>query len=951
MLRLGCALVVLSAVAALAPPAQSAALESTPESVGPQAVRLVANALFEDVSESSTHYSNIEALARLGVFEGTDCGPNQFCPTEPIPRWVMAVWLVRVLDGVDPSAGLSRFTDLPAGSWWAPHVERLAELGVTVGCSTEPLRFCPHDSVTRAQMASFLTRAFGLPPGPVPGAGFVDVAASNTHYANINAIAAAGVTAGCATGPPRYCPQAATTRAQMATFLNRALSGRVNQVDDAILPVTAHQIAAARVAPRKGIFNIPVYLCGEPGRFSQSDLISEVQRLQDEVTPFFSKESSGELTLNFTVGTVVAPSDIAWNTATLKYLWSLAKGREDNNPCGIKARAHAQTSEILVLMDIDPGGTWGYAYYGGGPAFSVTDDWLSAQWFLYTVVHELGHSLLNLCHPHQTSRRSDRYHGECRLSEVVHGNSYSPDDFQFYHDEYIYDPYDASVMSYKFTYSQSERNSYRLRDDFISCRQQYVKQYDVTGCRGAEILDPNYTAEPPKPTGEKPGAPTDLDAAGRDEAIFVKWSPPFDDGGSPLTGYLIAFSYTDSDGAMFSFEASTSNHSYSVGGVMNGITYAITVRAENEIGIGEPATIYITPLEEQPTGTYPGPVTDLRARAGDHQITLHWSPPIDDGGSPITGYYVTYSEADSGVYFRWLHEGTMTTATITGLNPGVEYEIEVTARNINGHSDPSYVRATTSGGRTEPPDPTSCTITGTSGSDVLQGTPGNDVICARSGSDIIYGLGGDDTIYADSGSDTVYGGPGNDVIYGDSGSDILDGGSGNDILNGGSGNDILNGGDGNDTLDGGSGNDILNGGDGNDTLDGGSGNNVLNHGDEDIPNRQVRMLLGDQARNQPGCEGDACYFLEIMIDGFQSGSHYVECWSETGLFFEGQVVFSATQWPDTLTAGPCWYGIEGHRVWVTVDGIQSEVAIFPADIEPLNPICTDFDGNIVDCGI
>jgi len=31
-------------------------------------------------------------------------------------------------------------------------------MGVTKGCSAEPLRYCPDSQVTRAQMASFLAR-------------------------------------------------------------------------------------------------------------------------------------------------------------------------------------------------------------------------------------------------------------------------------------------------------------------------------------------------------------------------------------------------------------------------------------------------------------------------------------------------------------------------------------------------------------------------------------------------------------------------------------------------------------------------------------------------------------------------------------------------------------------------------------------------------------------------
>ena len=51
----------------------------------------------------SVHADNVEALYRDGVFKRTECGPRQFCHEEPVKRWEAAVWLVRVLDGKDPS--------------------------------------------------------------------------------------------------------------------------------------------------------------------------------------------------------------------------------------------------------------------------------------------------------------------------------------------------------------------------------------------------------------------------------------------------------------------------------------------------------------------------------------------------------------------------------------------------------------------------------------------------------------------------------------------------------------------------------------------------------------------------------------------------------------------------------------------------------------------------------
>ena len=192
---------------------------------------------YSDIADAGGHRQNVEALQERGILEGTECDPGEFCPTEPIQRWVMAVWLVRAVDDAEPDpAGSSRFSDVDAGEWWLPYVERLADLEITVGCAVEPARYCPTDPVTRQQMASFLVKAFHLEPAPMaslqvrasplaptPVNRFIDVSEGNSHLAAINVLAAAGITAGCGREPARFCPGDATTRAQMATFLARAL--------------------------------------------------------------------------------------------------------------------------------------------------------------------------------------------------------------------------------------------------------------------------------------------------------------------------------------------------------------------------------------------------------------------------------------------------------------------------------------------------------------------------------------------------------------------------------------------------------------------------------------------------------------------------------------------------------------------------------------------------------
>ena len=183
--------------------------------------------MFADVPVDAYYHQPVASLAEMGVFEGTECAEG-FCPAQPLLRREMAVWLVRALREENLSDNESRFADVESGDGQTPYIERMADLEITAGCKSDPPRFCPDSPVNRGQMASFLTRALDLPPA-LP-AGFADVdSEENVHADNINRLYAAKVTVGCRSEPLRFCPSWSVTRAQMATFIYRALQWRADK--------------------------------------------------------------------------------------------------------------------------------------------------------------------------------------------------------------------------------------------------------------------------------------------------------------------------------------------------------------------------------------------------------------------------------------------------------------------------------------------------------------------------------------------------------------------------------------------------------------------------------------------------------------------------------------------------------------------------------------------------
>ncbi len=116
--------------------------------------------MFEDVPVTSPFCAWVEELARRGVTSG--CGGGNFCPTEPVRRDQMAVFVLRTLDpALDPPAcGTPMFGDVPASNPFCKYIEELARRGVVSGCGGG--NYCPTNPVTRGQMSVFLTLTFGL---------------------------------------------------------------------------------------------------------------------------------------------------------------------------------------------------------------------------------------------------------------------------------------------------------------------------------------------------------------------------------------------------------------------------------------------------------------------------------------------------------------------------------------------------------------------------------------------------------------------------------------------------------------------------------------------------------------------------------------------------------------------------------------------------------------------
>jgi len=121
--------------------------------------------VFADVPLSYWAVNWIEKLFADSITSGCGTNPLIYCPDNPVTRSQMAVFLLRAKHGAAhvPPAAAGIFTDVPASYWAAKWIEQLYAEGITTGCLTSPLLYCPEDSVTRAEMAVFLVQMFNLP--------------------------------------------------------------------------------------------------------------------------------------------------------------------------------------------------------------------------------------------------------------------------------------------------------------------------------------------------------------------------------------------------------------------------------------------------------------------------------------------------------------------------------------------------------------------------------------------------------------------------------------------------------------------------------------------------------------------------------------------------------------------------------------------------------------------
>jgi len=169
----------------------------------------------------------------------------------------------------------------------------------------------------------------------------------------------------------------------------------------------------------------------------------------------------------------------------------------------------------------------------------------------------------------------------------------------------------------------------------------------------------------------------------------LSWKQPQNDGGSPITGYIIEAKERESE---FWSELGTINHkdlNFTAARLKLGKFYSYRVFATNSYGTSDP--VETEEFEAKYPFTVPdAPINCMISDVTAKKCSITFGAPFFDGGSPITGYFVERRDTSTNKWFR-LNRELMPQLNFecNDLIEGTEYEFRITAENLAGTGLPS----------------------------------------------------------------------------------------------------------------------------------------------------------------------------------------------------------------------------------------------------------------------
>ena len=210
--------------------------------------------------------------------------------------------------------------------------------------------------------------------------------------------------------------------------------------------------------------------------------------------------------------------------------------------------------------------------------------------------------------------------------------------------------------------------------DEVGNNARGLSNQSVTNTTGAPNTDPEITS------------PSSFDVP-ENQSVARRLAARDTDPGDEVTGWEIA---GGADQSQFSIASDTGELSFREAPDFEAPgdnEYVVTVEVKSGAGAREleaekTFTISVTDEREPPE------VPEAPAISGEtaDSLEVSWTEP-DNTGPTITDYDVQYREKGTGGFADGGHEGPGLSLTLSDLNPGTAYEVQVKARNDEGTSD------------------------------------------------------------------------------------------------------------------------------------------------------------------------------------------------------------------------------------------------------------------------
>ncbi|XP_055359313.1 myomesin-3 isoform X2 [Betta splendens] len=255
------------------------------------------------------------------------------------------------------------------------------------------------------------------------------------------------------------------------------------------------------------------------------------------------------------------------------------------------------------------------------------------------------------------------------------------------------------VLGYYLYYSETGKQDWKTvnnkpftRTSFtvhgLETRREYVFRVKSVGRAG----NSSYSEESPpiivKSAIHVPSAPSAIAlllCTGSE--MVLGWRAPAWNGGSPVRGYYLDQREKGADVWREVNVKPVKERRLQVSSLSNGLVYQFRAFAANVVGVGKPSEASDAFLCEEWTMPEPGCPYDLEPReVRDGSLVLLWAPPLYEGRSPVTGYFLEISRGHESDDWTALNGKPVsdTRYEVSGLQTGEIYRFRVSAVNQAG---------------------------------------------------------------------------------------------------------------------------------------------------------------------------------------------------------------------------------------------------------------------------